>query len=97
MSLGTSGTLFGTSNVPLLDSSGTVAPFCDATGRWLPLLCTQNCTNLTEEVLEPRNILDPVSLDVLHDCRRGRYKRIDRGLLYSTCIMISARKQERLV
>lgn len=50
MSLGTSGTLFGTSAAPLVNPSGTVAPFCDATGRWLPLLCTQNCTNLTEEV-----------------------------------------------
>lgn len=48
-SLGTSGTLFGVSNSPVIDPSGTVAPFCDSTGRWLPLLCTQNCTLVLEE------------------------------------------------
>ena len=56
ISLGTSGTLFGTSDSALVDPSGTVAPFCDATGRWLPLICTQNCTNLTEEVRGQRHI-----------------------------------------
>ncbi len=49
-SLGTSGTLFGVSNTPVIDPSGTVAPFCDCTGRWLPLLCTQNCTLVPEEI-----------------------------------------------
>ena len=50
MSLGTSGTLFGLSSKPVLDPSGAVSPFCDATGSWLPLLCTMNCTTVTEEV-----------------------------------------------
>ena len=50
MSLGTSGTLFGLSTKPVLDPSGAVSPFCDATGSWLPLLCTMNCTTVTEEV-----------------------------------------------
>lgn len=50
MSLGTSGTLFGLSTKPILDPSGAVSPFCDATGSWLPLLCTMNCTTVTEEV-----------------------------------------------
>lgn len=50
VSLGTSGTLFGKSSVPILDPSGAVAPFCDATGAWLPLLCTLNCTKVLEEV-----------------------------------------------
>ena len=28
----------------------TIAPFCDATGGWLPLLCTQNCTTVPQEM-----------------------------------------------
>ena len=50
MSLGTSGTLFGLSPKPILDKSGAVSPFCDASGSWLPLLCTMNCTTVTEDV-----------------------------------------------
>jgi xylulokinase len=50
VSLGTSGTLFGPSDRPVVDPAGLIAPFCDATGRWLPLLCTMNCTVVTEEV-----------------------------------------------
>ena len=49
-SLGTSGTLFGASSVPILDPTGGIAPFCDAAGQWLPLLCTMNCTTPVEEV-----------------------------------------------
>jgi xylulokinase len=49
-SLGTSGTLFGRSDTPLEDHEGLVAPFCDALGGWLPLLCTMNCTTVVEEV-----------------------------------------------
>ncbi|GMH33976.1 hypothetical protein BSKO_01810 [Bryopsis sp. KO-2023] len=52
LSLGTSGTLFGCSSTPFLDPSGCVAPFCDATGNWLPLLCTMSCTGALEEVRE---------------------------------------------
>ena len=52
ISLGTSGTLFGCFHRPLIDPSGTVAPFCDATGQFLPLVCTMNCTNTTNEVRE---------------------------------------------
>lgn len=50
LSLGTSGTLFGPSSKPVLDPTGTINPFCDATGNWLPLLCTLNCTGVTEEI-----------------------------------------------
>nr|MBC8329061.1 xylulokinase [Planctomycetota bacterium] len=50
MSLGTSGTLFARSPRPVIDPEGQIAPFCDATGAWLPLLCTMNCTTVTEEV-----------------------------------------------
>ena len=44
MSLGTSGTVYLTSTVPAADSSGTVAGFADATGNFLPLAATLNCT-----------------------------------------------------
>ncbi len=44
------GTLFGPSSKPVLDPSGTICPFADAAGGWLPLLCTLNCTGVTEEV-----------------------------------------------
>ncbi|MCH2101345.1 MAG: xylulokinase [Planctomycetes bacterium] len=50
ISLGTSGTLFGYSPLPIVDPNGEVAPFCDATGGWLPLVCTQNCTTVPNEV-----------------------------------------------
>ena len=50
VSLGTSGTAFTYSARPVVDPAGLIAPFCDATGGWLPLLCVMNCTNLTEHV-----------------------------------------------
>ena len=49
VSLGTSGTLFGASDTPILDVTGAIAPFCDALGGYLPLLCTLNCTRVVEE------------------------------------------------
>jgi xylulokinase len=42
VSIGTSGTAFAVSEVPAADSSGAVAGFADATGRFLPLVCTLN-------------------------------------------------------
>ena len=50
MSLGTSGTMFAQAEQAIIDPAGEIAPFCDATGHWLPLLCTLNCTTVTEEV-----------------------------------------------
>ncbi len=50
MSLGTSGTLFAQAEHAVVDPAGEIAPFCDATGHWMPLLCTLNCTTATEEV-----------------------------------------------
>lgn len=49
MSLGTSGTLFGFSEAPVIDPTGNLAAFCSSTGGWLPLLCTMNCTVASEE------------------------------------------------
>ncbi|MCB9881740.1 MAG: xylulokinase [Planctomycetes bacterium] len=50
VSLGTSGTLFVRSEAPVLDPRGLIAPFCDSTGAWLPLLCVMNLTLVTEEI-----------------------------------------------
>jgi xylulokinase len=49
MSLGTSGTLYGYSDSPVIDPTGDLAAFCSSTGGWLPLLCTMNCTVASEE------------------------------------------------
>ncbi len=48
MSMGTSGTLSGYSDKPIIDPEGILAAFCSSTGGWLPLLCTMNCTVATE-------------------------------------------------
>ena len=50
MSLGTSGTAFAVSDTPTADPSGLVAGFADATGRYLPLVCTLNATKVTDAV-----------------------------------------------
>ena len=50
LSLGTSGTAFAVSNEPAADPTGTVAGFADATGRYLPLVCTMNATKVTDAV-----------------------------------------------
>jgi xylulokinase len=50
LSLGTSATIFGCTPRPVHDSAGRVAPFCDSTGQWLPLLCAMNATGVLEEV-----------------------------------------------
>jgi len=42
ISIGTSGTVFAFSEVPAADPSGAVAGFADATGHFLPLVCTIN-------------------------------------------------------
>lgn len=47
-SLGTSGTLFGYADKPIVDPKGAFAAFCASTGGWLPLVCTMNCTAATE-------------------------------------------------
>ncbi|WP_216210409.1 xylulokinase [Amycolatopsis aidingensis] len=46
VSLGTSGTVFGVSESPVADPTGTVAGFADATGRFLPLACTLNAARV---------------------------------------------------
>lgn len=48
ISIGTSGTVFTVSERPVADPSGAVAGFADATGRYLPLVCTLNATKVTD-------------------------------------------------
>jgi xylulokinase len=50
LSLGTSGTAFTVGERATADPSGTVAGFADATGRFLPLVCTLNATKVTDTV-----------------------------------------------
>jgi xylulokinase len=46
ISLGTSGTAFAVSTTATHDSSGAVAGFADASGRFLPLVCTLNAARI---------------------------------------------------
>ncbi len=50
VSLGTSGTVYAVSEGPSADPTGAVAGFADATGRFLPLVCTSNATKVTDAV-----------------------------------------------
>lgn len=64
VSLGTSGTVFGVAEAPAADPSGIVAGFADATGRYLPLVCTLNAARVLDTV---RGLLDvdPAGFDAL--------------------------------
>ncbi len=46
VSLGTSGTVFAVSESPTADPTGAVAGFADATGHYLPLVCTLNAARV---------------------------------------------------
>jgi xylulokinase len=48
VSLGTSGTAFAVSDTPTHDPGGAVAGFADATGRFLPLVCTLNAARILD-------------------------------------------------
>jgi xylulokinase len=50
VSLGTSGTAYAVSERRTCDPTGIVAGFADATGRFLPLACTLNCTLAVDRV-----------------------------------------------
>ena len=63
MSLGTSGTVFAVADAPSADTSGLVAGFADATGNYLPLVCTLNATRIFDATA---NLLQ-VSLAELND------------------------------
>ncbi|MFG1747834.1 xylulokinase [Micromonospora chalcea] len=61
VSIGTSGTVFAVADNPAADPSGAVAGFADATGRFLPLVCTLNAAR----VLDATATLLGVDLDTL--------------------------------
>ncbi|CAB4760541.1 unannotated protein [freshwater metagenome] len=48
VSLGTSGTAFAVSKIPTHDASGQVAGFADASGQFLPLVCTLNAARILD-------------------------------------------------
>ncbi len=50
ISLGTSGTVYAITTESTHDSSGAVAGLADATGAFLPLVCTLNATKATDSV-----------------------------------------------
>ena len=50
VSIGTSGTVFATCEHPINDPTGTIAGFADATGRFLPLVCTLNAAQVLDAV-----------------------------------------------
>jgi xylulokinase len=64
VSLGTSGTVFGVSDTDTHDVRGLVAGFADATGRFLPLVCTLNAARVLTAVADLLGI-DLARLDEL--------------------------------
>lgn len=50
VSIGTSGVACTVAEAPLADPTGAVAGFADATGRFLPLVCTLNSAKVTDAV-----------------------------------------------
>ncbi len=48
MSIGTSGVMTAIADAPSRDASGTVAGFADATGNFLPLVCTLNAARVLD-------------------------------------------------
>src|SRR5262245_47001468 len=50
VSVGTSGTVFTVSDTPAADPEGLVSGFADATGRYLPLVCTLNAARVLDTV-----------------------------------------------
>jgi xylulokinase len=64
VSIGTSGTVFTSSPVPAADPSGAVAGFADATGQFLPLVCTLNAALVTDYVAHLLAV-DPEVLDAM--------------------------------
>src|SRR6185437_4822810 len=64
VSLGTSGTVYAVSDTPTADVSGTVAGFCDATGRYLPLIATLNAARVMTAIASLLGV-DLTALDEL--------------------------------
>jgi xylulokinase len=67
VSIGTSGTVFAVHDAPTEDASGIVAGFADASGRFLPLVCTLNAARVLEGAARTLGVdlaaLDRLALD----------------------------------
>jgi xylulokinase len=50
ISIGTSGTVFAVTDAPMVDETGTVAGFADATGNYLPLVATLNAARVLDSI-----------------------------------------------
>lgn len=64
VSLGTSGTAYTVADAPTADPSGAVAGFADASGRFLPLVCTLNAGKVLDAVARLLDV-DHAGLDAL--------------------------------
>ena len=64
MSLGTSGTAYTVHHQATMDPTGAVAGFADASGRFLPLVCTLNATRVTDAIARLLGV-DHVGFDAL--------------------------------
>jgi xylulokinase len=64
VSVGTSGTVFCVAERSIADPSGAIAGFADATGRFLPLVCTVNAARVLEATAALLGV-DMVELDRL--------------------------------
>lgn len=56
VSIGTSGTVFAVAESPAADPTGTIAGFADATGRYLPLVCTLNAARVLSTAAQMLNV-----------------------------------------
>ncbi|GAA3423542.1 xylulokinase [Streptosporangium nondiastaticum] len=64
VSIGTSGTAFAVAERPSADPTGAVAGFADATGRFLPLVCTLNAARVLDAAARLLGV-GPADLDRL--------------------------------
>ncbi|MEO1058836.1 MAG: xylulokinase [Actinomycetota bacterium] len=64
ISIGTSGTAYAVADSPTCDPTGEVAGFADATGRFLPLVCTSNAGRVLDAVRRLLGV-DPAEFDRL--------------------------------
>ena len=91
ISIGTSGTVYTVSEQPTADATGAVAGFADATGRFLPLVCTLNATKVTEAA---RRLLG-VDHAVVRRARAGRAARCAGARRCCPTSTASARRTDR--
>ena len=70
VSIGTSGTVYAVSDSPTSDPRGAVAGFADATGRFLPLVCTSNAAKVLDAVARLLGV-DHAEFDRLAGSARG--------------------------